>query len=392
MIVAKKDLIPRIEPYLPPDISVDPTTVHQTFSDEFIRRMRAWGTKLDETKSWEEEIAWRICRMHELKTDKKKYESLSREVDMLVPHFESNGSHKNKSRFDLVRDEIHKIRRIALPSVLELLQEGFETSYEGRGHDLIALYSGLAYAGNDPLIFETRHTLLTHQHRMHPDISHLPRKIVYKGEALKNAGGDEGMRREREWRYNGYSSRCVWCDVKPRCSKDVGVGKSRFNLAEVRSIRKALEDFMAWAKDNPNSNDKSGYWSVAILPFYTGQEEKIKKELVNISRKKGLSSEFVRDDCNVTVKICTVDRFQGHEADVVFLSFVQSCRRDGKRCKKISIGFLDFQNRLNVAVTRARYQLVMFGDKQNFEASKSKFLKTLATESTASDIEFGGVS
>ncbi|MDD4127293.1 MAG: AAA domain-containing protein, partial [Methanomicrobium sp.] len=60
------------------------------------------------------------------------------------------------------------------------------------------------------------------------------------------------------------------------------------------------------------------------------------------------------------------------------------------RCKKSSIGFLNFQNRLNVAVTRARYQLVMFGDKQNFERSKSVFLKALATESTPGDIEFGG--
>lgn len=51
------------------------------------------------------------------------------------------------------------------------------------------------------------------------------------------------------------------------------------------------------------------------------------------------------------VTLCTADRFQGHEADLVLLSFVKSG----------TAGFLNSPNRLNVALTRARYQLVLIG-------------------------------
>lgn len=394
VIVTKKELVPKIEPYLPTNIVTDCKPSLNPFSDEFKRRMKSSrnNTGILEDKSWEGEITWRLGRMHELRNLQDQYDSLSRDVKLLIPHFEREQGDRKRKRFDLVEREIGKIRRIALPSVLELLQEGYETSYNGRGSDLIALYSGLSYAGNEPQILSMRHTLLTHQHRMDPRISYLPRKYVYEGKALKNANGDEGMKREREWNYTRYSSRCVWVDIQPRHG-DLVSGKSKYNKAEIRAIRNALEDFMAWAKDNPNEKDKNGNWSVAILPFYKGQANRIKEELQDISKRNGIYSEFVRNDCNVSVKICTVDRFQGHEADVVFLSFVQSCQYRGKNhCKKSKIGFLNYQNRLNVAVTRARYQLVMFGDKQNFEAANEKFLKALATESTPGDIEFGGVN
>jgi superfamily I DNA and/or RNA helicase len=50
-----------------------------------------------------------------------------------------------------------------------------------------------------------------------------------------------------------------------------------------------------------------------------------------------------------------VDRFQGHEADVVYLAFVN--RRPTY--------FLQSPNRLNVALTRARYQLVIVGNRRD---------------------------
>jgi superfamily I DNA and/or RNA helicase len=65
----------------------------------------------------------------------------------------------------------------------------------------------------------------------------------------------------------------------------------------------------------------------------------------------------------------TVDKFQGHEADIVFLSMVQT-RRDG---------FMDNPNRLNVAITRAKFQLVIIGDHSYFsQNSRSDDLKQLA--------------
>jgi len=71
---------------------------------------------------------------------------------------------------------------------------------------------------------------------------------------------------------------------------------------------------------------------------------------------------------NTRFACATVDRFQGREADLVLLSF-----RNVKRP-----GHADSPNRLNVALTRARFQLVLFGNKSYFERCPSEELAALA--------------
>ena len=67
--------------------------------------------------------------------------------------------------------------------------------------------------------------------------------------------------------------------------------------------------------------------------------------------------------------MCVVDRFQGHEADIVFLSLVRNS----------GVGFLDTPNRLNVALTRARYQLLIVGNRFHFtHQPRSEILQELA--------------
>jgi len=375
LIITKELLLKEIEPYLPPDIQRDARTLRGLFSPEFIRRMGGVGARPGETQPWEREISWRIGRMHELKNNPEKYQRLYREILLLVPYFERTDKIK-RPRNELVLDDIEATRRIALPSVLELLQKGFETRREVTGAEQIALYSGLPVN-----ILALRHTLLSCQHRMDPDISLLPRKYVYEGQALNDAGGRDGMKRKRAWDYDRYSSRCVWVDIRP-ARKDVSSERTWFNLAEVDAMKGEFERFIEWTREHPNPGDDDGLWSVAFLSCYTGQTRKIMEALENFSCRKGIYSGFKLPDLHVEVDICTVDRFQGHEADVVFLSFV---RPRGK-----GVGFLDNRNRLNVAVTRARYQLVMFGDRRNFEAAGEPFLKALATESAKGPINYGG--
>jgi len=55
------------------------------------------------------------------------------------------------------------------------------------------------------------------------------------------------------------------------------------------------------------------------------------------------------------IRVNTIDGFQGQESDVVYLSLVRSN-------EKGAIGFLKDYRRMNVAMTRARKQLVMVGD------------------------------
>lgn len=375
LIITKKPLLSEIEPYLPPDIQRDEKTLRDLFSPEFIRRMGGFGARPGETQLWEREISWRISRMHELKNNLEEYQRLYREIQLLVPYFERIDEPK-RHRSEIVLNEIEAARRIALPSVLELLQEGFETGREVKGAEQIALYSGLPAN-----VLALRHTRLSYQHRMDPEISLLPREYVYEGQALSDAGGWDGMKGKRAWEYTRYSSRCVWMDIRPS-QGEVSSEGTWFNLTEVKAMKGEFVKFIEWARDHPNPGDDDGLWSVAFLSFYNGQTRQIMETLESFSRRRGTYSEFEMPASHVKVDICTVDRFQGHEADVVFLSFV---RPRGK-----GVGFLNNRNRLNVAATRARYQLVMFGDRRNFEAAGEPFLKALATKSAKGPICYGG--
>ena len=57
----------------------------------------------------------------------------------------------------------------------------------------------------------------------------------------------------------------------------------------------------------------------------------------------------------VNSKIATVDSFQGAESDIVIICYVRSNENDG-------IGFVDNPNRINVAHTRCRREIVIIGD------------------------------
>lgn len=74
---------------------------------------------------------------------------------------------------------------------------------------------------------------------------------------------------------------------------------------------------------------------------------------------KTLQALFDESDVLQTIKeqvdINTVDAFQGQERDIIYISLVRS-NDEGE------IGFLADERRMNVAMTRARKKLVMFGD------------------------------
>lgn len=379
-IICVKNLVSDIQPYLPPDLLLPHETVRELFEPDMNSRMKyCQQYPFDRKEKWEYEVYWRICRAHELK-DTPEYTRLMHEVYLLMPRWTPESWNGTELRGDVVFNGVNSIRRIALPSVIELLMEGFEVN-QSREEE-IGLYEGLTYRGEHPEILEERHVLLSYQHRMHPAISRFSRKTIYDGKALRDA---EGMDYRRSWDYGTkLSSPAVWVDCQPSAGDRSEPGRSPYNLKEVRELKRELEQFIEWAKDHPKE-DNGGIWTVACLSFYKGQVRESRAALEPISKKTGMYSSFTGK--NVHVRIDTVDRFQGHEADIVFLSFVQSRKKWGRNySRRPNLGFLNFSNRINVGITRARYQLVIFGDRRNFQDCKIPLLEELASGCTSGGI------
>jgi superfamily I DNA and/or RNA helicase len=129
-----------------------------------------------------------------------------------------------------------------------------------------------------------------------------------------------------------------------------------------------IKEFLKFAKSNPKNQDGEP-WSIAVLTFHQAQATILREGLRKLTRQPNKMSRFNIKD--IEILLYTVDKFQGMEADIVFISMM----------KTQSIGFLDNINRLNVALTRAKYQRVIIGDKRFFENQRgSEELKRLARQ------------
>lgn len=305
--------------------------------------------------TWADEVAWRQVRAYELRYNEPEQKRLLDELRELRPKTLGDWFFRKRRPRTLrdgrlqtpdeaLEEDLANIRRVSMPSILEILQVGAGSLGWSQN---TALTDGLPRA---PLA--ERMVSLSFQHRMHPDISAFPRAKFYAdAELLKDASG---MQATREWGYRRYARRAGWLDIAPR---ERGRGRNspgNSNVAEADAVMRELQEFTKWAAAAPHpGKDSKAPWEIAVLTFYRGQEKLLRHRLQDLSGQRGNTRNFrlARGGGRVHVTLCTADRFQGHEADLVLLSFVKSG----------TAGFLNSPNRLNVALTRARYQLVLIG-------------------------------
>lgn len=181
----------------------------------------------------------------------------------------------------------------------------------------------------------TRTCTLNEQFRMHSQICELI-NVFYQDEQLKTACVDA----DKQHNLNLYNNRpLVWLDVPAsdeHPSENKGI--SKFRPCEVEIARQELSKILL-------ANPK---FEVGIITFYSKQAEKLRKMV---------DDEFPGDTDRISVG--TVDAFQGKEFDVVILSAVRSNTEEDMKKR---VGFLNNNNRLCVAFSRAKRLLITIGD------------------------------
>lgn len=209
--------------------------------------------------------------------------------------------------------------------------------------------------------YKSPHMLDT-QYRMHPAISEFPRTKFYNGE-LKD-GIDADARR-----INGIPESLYFWDTKSK-AREKSVrnllredgGYTFTNHEEVSYVQQVLKTLIV---EKGISRDNIG-----VITPYSGQRDLIssilvKDDVINPANED-LQIEIDIDDITNDSKpvnihivsgimIASIDAFQGREKDFMIMSCVRSNKQG-------TIGFLKDERRLNVALTRAKYGLIMVGD------------------------------
>ncbi len=318
------------------------------------RRIRLAGRDREEPPEWALEVGWRLASLYEQRfaeepdnsigNRRTTAELLRQDLEELLP----------VAGTEDVRKQIDRVRRVALPSVLESLRDGFERNPLQRVGS--ALSDGLP-----PCVLGPRRVLLSTQHRMHLEIAEFSHEHVYDREALRTPAS---MEDERAWTYPRYAYRAVWRGVRGHFDRRFNCNKD-----EAQSVVEELCHFDEWAHVSPKPDGHP--WEAAVLTFYRGQEREVRDHLRKWTGQHRAMRHFARghkDRPYLRIELCTVDRFQGHEADIVLISFT----------RPHATSFLESPNRLNVALTRARYQRVVIGDRKRMLRARGTLLEKLA--------------
>jgi AAA domain len=231
-----------------------------------------------------------------------------------------------------------------------------------------AIALGLAQSLHERLMFSCNYDyiMLDVNYRMTPAISAFPSARFYNSKIANGPNVTDPHRRQ--------GGSCLLLDQQPyiflniQGNEEQAMGGSYRNTGEARSVVDLVMQLQAHSQSFYGggapwySNDK-----IRIITFYQAQVALIKRML----RERHLGENVV---------VATVDSSQGCEADIVLVSFVRSrvlkehfsnssnnnndnaisnvTMQDGRR----AAGFLMDDRRMNVALTRARFQLICIGN------------------------------
>ncbi|GAA6060133.1 hypothetical protein JCM10212_001430 [Sporobolomyces blumeae] len=193
-----------------------------------------------------------------------------------------------------------------------------------------SLFERLILLGNRPIRLQV-------QYRMHPCLSEFPSNMFYEGTLQNGVTAPERLRKNVDFPWPQPTTPMYFHQNLGQ-EEISSSGTSFLNRTEASNVEKIVTRFF-----------KSGVLpsQIGVITPYEGQRSYVVSYMqLNGALKKDLYKE---------VEVASVDAFQGREKDYIIVSCVRSNEHQG-------IGFLNDPRRLNVALTRAKYGLVILGN------------------------------
>ncbi len=205
---------------------------------------------------------------------------------------------------------------------------------------------------------------LTFQGRMHPEIALFPKHLFYENE-LKPV---PLQHQKEELFYNTVLSKNPLEKILSKnrlifipSRKNKNDKTDKINSYEAQMVAKIISSLINLYKKNKKTFSKDK--TIGIITPYRNQIAKIKSEL-----EKNKIPNF--EDISVD----TVERYQGSQRDIIILSFsINEYYQIEKLVNFVDDKKREIDRKLNVAITRAREQLIFIGNEQILSNEKLYF-------------------
>lgn len=195
-----------------------------------------------------------------------------------------------------------------------------------------SLFERLVFLGHVPIRLEV-------QYRMHPCLSEFPSNMFYEGSLQNGVTSDDRLIEDSTFPWPVIDTPMMFWANYGREELSAS-GNSYLNRVEAMNVEKIITKLF---KDGIQPEQ------IGVITPYEGQ----RAYLVQFMSMN--STLLDKRDQYLDVEITSVDAFQGREKDYIILSCVRA--NDSQ-----SIGFLSDPRRLNVALTRSKYGLIILGN------------------------------
>ncbi|KAH7040050.1 uncharacterized protein B0I36DRAFT_234919 [Microdochium trichocladiopsis] len=211
------------------------------------------------------------------------------------------------------------------------------------------------------------------QRRMHPSVSQLIRSTLYPrlvdGGAVTEYPEVVGMRKRLFWFDH--------CQPEDQARDSAVLATSRTNQFEIEMTIRLVQHLVRQGEYGPED--------IAVITPYLGQLQRLRKQMSKIFeiavgdrdleeltamdadhsengtvvKRSALPAPVSKTTVLKSIRLATVDNFQGEEAKIVVISLVRSNAEN--RC-----GFLKTSNRINVLLSRAKHGMYVIGNSSTY--------------------------